>query len=259
MKRSGLSIILGLLLLVSGIGYLGNAFDLWNFTVFFDGWWTLFLIIPALYSMIKSGIKVVNTLVLVGGLYYLLLNQGIITFEITIPMLVACILILIGINLLFPRKKQIRFDETTYVHQEYQTNHEEPNSMKGLQLTIESVFSSKKCKVVEPFTTAKIEAVFGNVEVDFSALNLSQVQSISIDTVFGQVVMIVNEDVYCQLKEDHVFGKVYYNVNPNFTYKVNVKTGAVFGDIRILTKLGTRSEAFQDDLEEEVITVNVEI
>ncbi len=35
-------ILFGALLLVIGIGYLGAALQLWDFTIFVPGWWTAF-------------------------------------------------------------------------------------------------------------------------------------------------------------------------------------------------------------------------
>ena len=46
--------LLGLLLIVIGVGYMGNHLGLWEgFDIFFDGWWAiLFILIPAVLSMI---------------------------------------------------------------------------------------------------------------------------------------------------------------------------------------------------------------
>ena len=40
------NILFGLAFLVAGLGFGGQALGLWNFNLFFSGWWTLFLIVP---------------------------------------------------------------------------------------------------------------------------------------------------------------------------------------------------------------------
>ena len=44
-------ILWGLVFVAIGIGYLGTQLDWWDFTIFFPGWWTMLLILPALYSI----------------------------------------------------------------------------------------------------------------------------------------------------------------------------------------------------------------
>ncbi len=66
----------GLLLLVIGIIILLNALNIIPINIFFDGWWTLFLIIPALMSMSRQGITAGNIILLVLGVGFLLREQG---------------------------------------------------------------------------------------------------------------------------------------------------------------------------------------
>ena len=40
-------ILWGLVFVAIGIGYLGTQLDWWDFTIFFPGWWTMLLILPA--------------------------------------------------------------------------------------------------------------------------------------------------------------------------------------------------------------------
>lgn len=55
MKRRNIgALITGLLLLIIGVGFIGEATHLWNFNLFFPGWWTLFIIIPRLFRYRRS-------------------------------------------------------------------------------------------------------------------------------------------------------------------------------------------------------------
>ena len=65
MKNRISNIIWGLLLIIVGIGYAGDTLGFWNFTIFFAGWWTLFIIIPCIVSLIQRGVNGGNLIGLV--------------------------------------------------------------------------------------------------------------------------------------------------------------------------------------------------
>ncbi|MBI9009398.1 MAG: hypothetical protein JEZ05_05140 [Tenericutes bacterium] len=88
---------LGLILVVLGAILLLQAFDIIQGTIFFNGWWTLFLIIPAIVSMSRTGVSVGNTILLVLGIGFLLQEQGW-NFR---GFLVPAIFIILGIGILF--------------------------------------------------------------------------------------------------------------------------------------------------------------
>ena len=108
-KNNSIGIVLGLLFLVIGAGYLAEVLGfIDNFTIFFDGWWTLFIIIPCFCGLFgKGGGKVGNLIGIAIGLFLLLAAQGVLRGEKLWALLVAVICVLIGVNLIFPKKKQV--------------------------------------------------------------------------------------------------------------------------------------------------------
>ena len=82
MKRDYSLLIWGLLLIVVGIIFSGNALNIWSIDIFFPGWWTLFLIIPGLVSIIKHGLNWGSGILVILGLMLLLDELDIITGEV---------------------------------------------------------------------------------------------------------------------------------------------------------------------------------
>jgi len=76
-KRIG-SVLWGVAFIIAGLGFAGNAFGIWDFDIFFDGWWTLFIIIPAIISMVENGPNTGNSIWLIVGGVLLLSAQDII-------------------------------------------------------------------------------------------------------------------------------------------------------------------------------------
>lgn len=91
--------LFGILLIVLGGIFLLNKFNVFNFDIFFDGWWTLFLIVPAIMSMSKQGVTTGNTVLLIIGIVLLLWERGIDLQGFLVP----AVLIVLGISL-FVRK-----------------------------------------------------------------------------------------------------------------------------------------------------------
>ncbi len=67
---------LGLILFVIGVVFLLRAFNIIPEAFKFDGWWTLFLIVPAIMSMSRTGVTAGNAILLTLGVGFLLNEQG---------------------------------------------------------------------------------------------------------------------------------------------------------------------------------------
>ena len=94
MKNKALSIIIGLLAIALGIGYGLKALDFEyfkEFTIFFDGWWTLFLIVPGIVSLFnKNSKKTFGIFVTSLGIILLLQQRGL--FDTNIKKLILALL-----------------------------------------------------------------------------------------------------------------------------------------------------------------------
>lgn len=123
MKRNIAPLLFGVVFILAGLGYVGGVLFDWNFTIFFDGWWTLFLIVPAFISILSNGPKAANfAILLIGGLL-LLHAQGVIPDGKFGMIIGASVVLFIGIALVvrFIRgpKQQTIPPQSTYT---YSTN-----------------------------------------------------------------------------------------------------------------------------------------
>ncbi len=100
--------ILGILVILVGFGYLGNALDWWNFTIFFDGWWAVLIMLLCIFNFIKNGIGLFNIACFLISLYFFLDLQGFIDFDLSLPLVLSVGLIIFGINMLLPVKNRLK-------------------------------------------------------------------------------------------------------------------------------------------------------
>lgn len=100
MDRKAVSkIVTGALLIVAGICVFGQLANLWNLSFLLDGWWTLFLIVPAVAGIIVSGPRPGNVMLLLLGVWLFLDCQGWLG-DLDWSFLIGIILILLGVRAL---------------------------------------------------------------------------------------------------------------------------------------------------------------
>ena len=98
--------IIGLILIAAGIIWGGNALGLFQVTLFFRGWWTLFIIIPCAYAIIKNGPDILSIIGLVIGILLFLSARNILPHGIFGKLIVPIILVVAGVGMLIGKKKQ---------------------------------------------------------------------------------------------------------------------------------------------------------
>ena len=97
--------IIGLLLIAAGIIWGGNALGLFQVSLFFRGWWTLFILVPCLYAIIKNGPDVPNIIGLIIGILRFLSARDILPNGTLGKLIIPVILIVAGAGMLIGKKR----------------------------------------------------------------------------------------------------------------------------------------------------------
>ena len=100
MKRIS-SIIWGIALLAVSAVLILNAFEITSIDIFFDGWWTLFIIVPSLIGLVNGHDKTANIIGLLIGAFLLLACQNVLDFDIMWKLIAPVIIAVIGIKMIF--------------------------------------------------------------------------------------------------------------------------------------------------------------
>ncbi len=194
-------IFIGLVVVAIGIGYLGNALWNWDFRIFFDGWWTLFLIVPAIYSLIKWRINLFSILLLITGVALLLNAQGLLAagfWAVFLPALV----IVFGLYIIFGRlinRKVKSFDSIVR------------NKRLGGDTSscpeYTAVFGESHVKnVSSSLLGGEATAIFGSVTLDLREAKINQNIIFDANAVFGGVEIFAPDDVKVELTGLPIFG-----------------------------------------------------
>lgn len=216
----------GILLIVIGIIIGLNSLEIAHIDIFFDGWWTLFIIVPCLIGLFDNSQegKRGNIVGIIIGVALLLACQGIIRFDIIVKLIIPFILVSIGVSFLFSEGIKGRITEKVAKMN--------CNEMESIVAT----FSGQKIrKDHEDFRGANLDAIFGGIKLDLRKSNLEKEVVIKASSIFGGIDILVPDDVNVQVKATPIFGGV---ANKIVNHKENKKTVYIdafcmFGGIEI--------------------------
>lgn len=197
--------VIGLILIIIGVIIGLNAFHITNIDLFFDGWWTLFIIVPCFFGLFKDQDKTGNIIGLIVGIYLLLYCQGLINFQFTWKLVVPVIFVLIGLKMIFKdtfNKKKPRqniYDNQLYIGGNY-------------------------------------DVTFNGLILDLSKAYLNEETNITISTLFGGVDLYLPDDVNIQIQSSNFLGGVDLHKRENKienTKVIYLNARCIFGGINI--------------------------
>ncbi len=222
MRKSG-KIIWGLLLIAVGAVLILNAFDVIDVELFFDGWWTLFIIVPCLNGLIFERDKIGNLVGLSIGVILLLWRQDVLPLDMLWKLVIPVAIIGVGLKLIlgaiFKKKPSVNAWKCD----------------RARKKTGCAVFSGCEVKSDgELFEGGELVAVFGGVECDLRNAVFERDCVIEAVAVFGGIDILLPSNVNVQLDSFSIFGGLdgVTRSNPDCV-TVYVKGVSIFGGIDV--------------------------
>lgn len=208
------SYVWGLFIVIFGILMLFKTLDIIDFNIFFDGWWTLFIIIPSLIDILVNDHKLTSFNFLLAGVLLLLNSNEIIDNPAAI---FICIMVIeLGLKIIFSKTSK------------------DISKTKNCDSYIGIFGESNASNNSQDFDGCDAVAVFGTVRLDLSQIKLNKDVKIEAVNVFGTIYLTVPEDVDVKVSGANVFSTTYNKKEQkNSKYSIYVETVGVFGDIRI--------------------------
>lgn len=221
MRKRISSTLWGLIFIALGVGIVGDMAGVWEMNLLFAGWWTLFLIIPAVLGMIEHGIRIGNSIGLVLGVALLACARGWLPWEVLSRMLIPTVMILIGGIMVFKNLFHLNIGRVKV-----------PNENRLEELV---VFSGKNLVVQDQFYGMDGEAVFGGLTIDLRGAKIEENISIEALAVFGGVDILLPANVSVKLSDVSLFGGCSNerNYSPVGGPTVYVNATALFGGVEV--------------------------
>ena len=225
--RKGTKILWGLVLVAVGVILGLNAMGVTNIDLLFDGWWTLFIIVPCFLGLFSPGDKTGDLIGLLVGVFLLLCAQGVLDYAMLWKLALPVIVVLIGLRLIFGG---IRDPQQEKIIKELKSNGKDLKNgfaaFSGTDLNFNG----------EPFEGAELTAVFGGVKCDLRGAVMNSDAVVKASAIFGGIDLIVPEGVAVKVRSRSFFGGVD-NKHPQPTAQslvtVYVDATCVFGGMDI--------------------------
>ena len=227
-KVSNISKVLwGLALIALGTIFALNTLGITDINIFFEGWWTLFIIIPSAIGLFDSKDRGGSIIGLIVGVVLLLAARDIITYRIVGQLIVPFILVVIGFNIIW----------SSVYGSEVKEKVNKANT-KDLD-SVASVFSDEYRIVDKEFKGAVVDSVFGHAMLDLRNAKIEKEAMIKASSIFGSIDILAPKNVFVKVKSNKIFGTVEKQTfnEPKESGKddkiLYIEASSIFGGIKI--------------------------
>lgn len=225
MYKKYTNIFLGLSLIVLGIIMLGNYIGIFSVDIFFDGWWTVFIIVPSILGIFDRRGRTASLIFLLIGILLLLNQQNILPRDLSWKILFASIIIIVGVRIVisgfYKNKVNIDFN--------FQGSEADDQ-------TYTAIFSGYKRKYSnEEFKGANLTAIFGGIDLDIRDAVIKHDVVINSVSIFGGCNIIVPNNVNIKTAGTNIFGGVDNKIKNHTSgfYTIYLNTTSIFGGVDI--------------------------
>lgn len=195
------NLLWGILFVVVGLGFAGDVFGLWNFELFFAGWWTLFIIVPCAISMVQNGVQLWNSIGLGIGVMLFISAQGFFNGQLLGDLIFPIIIIAIGLSIIFKGKLSKNAKQIQSISKDGLTDYS-------------AVFGGQELNFPgEEFKGANLTAVFGSVSLDLRQAIINEDIYMASTAVFGGIEIMVPNNVRIEISSTPIFGGVSNKAN----------------------------------------------
>lgn len=190
-------IIWGTVLVIVGVIFALNTFGVTDINIFFDGWWTLFIIVPSVIGLFTDNDKLSSLFWIAVGALLLLWRQNIIEIGFIFKLIWPALIIFIGLKLIFGNRYHSDFKR---IKAEVKTD--------GRQVKeVCAAFSSQNIDYSgEVFQGAELTAIFGGIKSDLSNAVIQKDCIIEANAVFGGIEITLPSNVNVKVNANSVFG-----------------------------------------------------
>ncbi len=226
-------IIWGVAIIAVGVIFGGNAIGLFNFDIFFEGWWTLFIIIPSALSLITEKEKLASLMFLSAGIIFLLAAQEVFSYDTAWKAILAVALILGGISIIFKSIFHNKNDK------EVEKKVKDLGDDKVMDSQIAVFSGSDRVYHGEKFSGSHLVAVFGGIDLDLRNAIFEKDTVIKAFCLFGGIDIKLPEDIEIKTKSGFIFGGISddrKNTSDKHKHTIYIDAAGGFGGIGISDK-----------------------
>ena len=196
MKKAS-SVLWGVVLIA--VGVIWTLRDIVDINIFFDGWWTLFIIVPCAIGLFTEREKTGNIIGVAVGVFLLLCCRDILSFSMLWKLLVPAVIIIIGLKMVFDGLFGNRANE---IIKRMRLEGKAPKAGSAFFSGCDMNYSG------QVFEGAELTAVFGGVKCDLRDAIIENDCAIQVSAIFGGVDIFAPAGINVKVNSNCIFGGV---------------------------------------------------
>ncbi len=193
------NVVWGIVLIAAGALFALNALNITNIDVFFDGWWTLFIIVPCVVDLFTEREKTGNIIGIAVGVFLLLCCQDVLSFSLLWKLLVPAIIVIVGLKMVFTG---FFGNKTNEIIAKIKSDGGETKvgcaTFSGCDLNCDG----------EVFEGAELTAVFGGVKCDLRDAVIEKDCAVQVSAIFGGIDILVPDHINVKVSSNCIFGGI---------------------------------------------------
>lgn len=232
----------GLFVIALGVCLLLHEIHVIEYNIFFDGWWTIFLIVPGVIGVLTQRHKFVSLIPLTIGVILLLGHLNIIKLCVAHHLILPSVLIILGLQFVYracvknstcpfePSKSTDNYDKGAHLSamssSEYDGKRDYAVLFSGQDIDMSNQF----------FQGANMKAMFGGFKLDLRNAVIEQNATVNVQCLFGGVEMFVPENINVILTNNCICGGVDLNdrKNPGEGHNnLYINASCIFGGVDV--------------------------
>ena len=203
-----------------------------HINVLFEGWWTLFIIVPSLCGLLGHSDKTGPAIGLGVGILLLLAMQGVIDWDMFWKIGLAVLVIALGLGMILGNRitQSKRF---TSGAQDLKTISRDGKNIR----VVNASFGEQNLNFAgEVFEGADVTASFASVHLDLRGATINEDVELKVDNKFSGLVIYAPNDLLVKVVADATFGGVDDKrrvILSNQTHTLYISGQCVFSGIEI--------------------------
>ncbi len=184
----------GIVLAAAGALFALNALEITKIDVFFDGWWTLFILIPCFIGLFTEREKTGNLIGILIGVFLLLCCRDILDFSMVWKLLLPAIIFIIGIKMVLGAIFGKKSDSL-------------PAIPENGPVIASAIFGGRDLNYDgQVFEGGEITAIFGGVDCNLKKAVIEKDCCIQATAIFGGIDILVPANVNVVVNSVSIFG-----------------------------------------------------
>ena len=219
------NLLWGIVFIIVGVIFGLNALDITHINIFFDGWWTLFIIVPCFIGLFKDKEKTSNLICIIIGLCLLLGCLDVIEFAFIWKLMVPAILVMIGLSFIFKDTLNKKVKKEIKKLNKKETK-EYCSCFSGQTIDFDK----------EEFKGCTLSAIFGSVKCNLRNSIIKEDIVVNATSIFGGIDILIPEDVNVKINSTSIFGGVSderKNKTKDAKHTIYINVTAMFGGVEL--------------------------